>query len=110
MITFTPLGESRTQKVKAMNAPSRRTTLAMLGLVPSAAIGAETMIDPKHKADIQTGMDTSPQQIATALKRLAEQIETGNVLTEALDFSASLRADTLLTNRLTVSFWYAPKA
>ncbi len=110
MIFLEVLGEPYVRKVKHMNAPSRRTTLAMLGLVPATAVGAETMIDPKNEpTTLLTGHDTSAQQIATALHRLAEQIEAGAVLTERLDFSASLAADTPLMNVLTVSFWHNPE-
>lgn len=92
---------------------SRRTTLAMLGLAPATAVGAETFLnapEPGHWARPNIGNDSSNETVATALRNLADNIVAGKVDVTCLDLNASLKPDEIVYHNLTVTFAHKPEA
>lgn len=90
---------------------TRRTTLAMLGLAPAGAVGAETFLEPLQKPhQIQAGSDASDPRIADALRRLADSIERKQTLTSHLRVDCVIEADKVVQHELTVRFVYVAEA
>lgn len=87
---------------------SRRTVLAALGLAPAGvALGAESFRDgPQDR--LETGAGTSNQAIAGALRKLADNIESGAISVFSLDVHSRLAGDVISQHDLTVTFAYLP--
>lgn len=87
---------------------NRRVTLAMLGLAPTAAIGAESFVDGPVDA-IYTGTSTYNERVwANAFRNLAEQIEKGTISVHKLDIAASLQSQEFCQHTLKLEFSYLP--
>ena len=86
---------------------TRRTTLAMLGLIPATAVGAETFLEPiEGPYTIQAGSDASPERVAGALERLAASIRSGETLVSGLQVDCSIEPDTVVEHKVSVRFCY----
>lgn len=88
---------------------SRRTVLAMLGLAPATAVGAETFLPAPEKAKVQIGR-SNREVIAAAFRRMAENIEAGNVETISFEIHCSIDPDDAVKHSLTTTFFYLPEA
>lgn len=94
-----------------MSDSSRRTFLVALGLAPATAISAESMLpSPERPGGLQVGQDASRERIAYALRRLADGIESRDVLVEQIDFQATLAADEIVRHTMTMKMIHAPKS
>jgi hypothetical protein len=91
-----------------MSTLSRRTTLAMLGLAPATAVGAETFLPPVEGGGVQVGFSTD-KIMANAFRQLAENIEAGRVCVRSIDLGCSVRSDVVIEHTLTTTFSYEPE-
>lgn len=91
---------------------SRRTALAMLGLAPATAVGAETFMNPPdNPGDIQSvsGAYTA-ERFANALEQLAKEIRRGAVYVESLNLNASLHFNGIADrHELLLKFLFKPE-
>lgn len=90
---------------------TRRTALAMLGLGSTAAIGAETFIEPNKYGSVQAVAGAATKErMATALENLAKELRAGNALAESIELNAKLTANDIADRHtLTLQFIYLPE-
>jgi hypothetical protein len=58
---------------------------------------------------VQCGHECDMDQIATALRRLADGIQSGDVHIEKINFGATLAVDEIVRHTMAMSLVYAPK-
>lgn len=90
---------------RRVHVASRRSALAMLGLVPAtAAFALEHTIEQDDKLQIRPGTDC--QKIPEALRALADSIESNETLVERLGVVSDVGANDVVSHELSVKFAY----
>lgn len=92
---------------------TRRTALAMLGLAPASAVGAETFNagHPEISGGVQYGGDAyNKERYARAFEQLASEIRSARVDVVSIELRAKLEANSFVDEHdLNVRFRYKPE-
>lgn len=91
-----------------MSKMSRRTTLAMLGLAPATAVGAESFSAKPIDEPWAPSSHYSKETYARVFRSLSEQIEQGRVDVFNIDLAVTLKPDDFVKHILSVEFSYKP--
>jgi hypothetical protein len=90
------------------SASSRRTFIAMLGLAPASAVAAEDMANPINgpsgKPEFHFGAQHA--RVASALRKLADQIEAGDALAQRITITSSITHEDFLEHRVAIDVVY----
>ena len=85
---------------------SRRSALSILGLAgPATGLAVEhALAEEPANINLRTADDYRPQHFANALRRLADEIESGGVRAQRLNISAELARGDIIIQRLVFEF------
>jgi hypothetical protein len=88
------------------NKATRRTALSMLGLAPVSAFAAEDISNVLYASDgTPTGFHFSVgPNSAPALRRLAAEMEAGNVFAQEIILTSKVTNDDFLMHTLSIQF------
>lgn len=89
---------------------TRRSAMAMLGLAPAAAIGAETFVGAKEEPGLRAGITEYRKEVfAAALEKLAAQVRAEKVTILSVNVTSRLDCDNIVgLNDLMIRFHYDP--
>lgn len=86
---------------------SRRNFLTMLGLAPTALIGAETITKGNEKPDIVTApTDVDAESMARAFRALAEAIANRDLHIASFVTQSSMKPGNVMTHTMTVDMFF----